>query len=291
MTSPTSSVLKSKVLIGVPTFHGHAWCREYLLEFLEKQKHDVCVVWNGEEEPWGFDEVVRIDDFDIEVNPVLGEEQSALQGALVKKQNYLRQKVLDEGYTHLFHLESDVIPPDNAIERLLSHGVEMCTGIYFVRIGQHRTVKMRGNEFYEKQLKKIGAPPADMLFYSRVNCMPSIWGYASTTIGGVDEPQKKHYVWTIEDWIRAKNSGRNPVPIAASGIGGMLISRKVLEKVHFTKGNDLTDYRFCNAADYEGFQLFADVDLIYQHFSTVTQEDAMVKKMFERSRHGSNNTA
>ena len=45
----------SKVLIGVPTYRGHAYCRERFVARLKELGADVLVYWNGPGEPWGFD--------------------------------------------------------------------------------------------------------------------------------------------------------------------------------------------------------------------------------------------
>ncbi len=281
-----------KVLIGVPTYAGHAHCREELVGFLHEADKDpdvdVLIVWNGEADPWGFEdfEVQHLDGFDIDLNKALGENQSALQGILVKKQNLLRQRVLDGGYSHLLHIESDVIPPSDALKRLLRHNVDLATGIYFVRAAQHMVVKMEGNEFFERRLEELGKT-ADTLFYSRVACLPAIWGYQSTSLGGFDAPRLGHRIWTIEDWIDQRLKRKALVPIAASGVGCMLISRKVLEEVVFVSGAGkkgltagLTDYIFCSNAAQKGFQLFADPDLVCQHFSTEIAEDQHAKREF-----------
>lgn len=45
--------------------------------------------------------------------------------------NLLRKKVLEESYEYLFLLDSDTIPPSDVIERLMSHGKKVVSGMYY----------------------------------------------------------------------------------------------------------------------------------------------------------------
>lgn len=49
--------------------------------------------------------------------------------------NYARQKVLDDNYTHLFKLECDLFPPENIIPRLIMHEVPVVGLGYFIGFG------------------------------------------------------------------------------------------------------------------------------------------------------------
>jgi hypothetical protein len=49
--------------------------------------------------------------------------------------NYARQKVLNEGYTHLFKLECDLFPPENIVAKLLMARREVLGLGYFIGFG------------------------------------------------------------------------------------------------------------------------------------------------------------
>lgn len=52
--------------------------------------------------------------------------------ALVNAQNYARQKCLDEGYDYLLFVESDLVPPPDTIQRLMSHDKLAVGATYFI---------------------------------------------------------------------------------------------------------------------------------------------------------------
>lgn len=56
--------------------------------------------------------------------------------ALCNAQNYARDKCLSEGYDYLLFVESDLLPPPNTIEILISHNVPVVGVTYFLGTGQ-----------------------------------------------------------------------------------------------------------------------------------------------------------
>jgi len=53
--------------------------------------------------------------------------------ALARSQVFARQKALKEGYDYIFSLESDIMIPDGTIiQRLISTGKEVISGLYFI---------------------------------------------------------------------------------------------------------------------------------------------------------------
>ena len=54
---------------------------------------------------------------------------------LAKSHNQIREFFLNNNYDYLFHIESDVIPPHDVIERLLFHKKAVTCGTYFHGLG------------------------------------------------------------------------------------------------------------------------------------------------------------
>lgn len=290
---------KPKVLIAVPTYPGHAFCRVSLLKFLDEVAKepwiDVLVLWNGDGDPWGFEEfeVLKIEDFAVEYNRAFGEQQSLLQTALVKKQNIARKRALDEGYTHLFLLESDVIPPAYAIKKLLSWEKDVASGVYIVKAQEQMATRVEGNQLMKMRLAQSGLDHADCVYYVRESAVPAVWTYQRTSVGGVSAPRLGHRIMMLEDWLDLKISQHHLYPVAATGVGCMLISRRVLEKVRFMGGDEylgnkeigmaaLSDYIFCENAKEAGFEIFLDVDLICQHHTVTSHSDQKSSKEFSK---------
>lgn len=51
--------------------------------------------------------------------------------------NTANQRMLEGGFTHVFHLDSDVIPPPDAIMRLINHDLPLVSGMYCRRSPPH----------------------------------------------------------------------------------------------------------------------------------------------------------
>ncbi|MFH0752367.1 MAG: glycosyltransferase family 2 protein [archaeon] len=122
-----------KVLVGTPTFDFHSYCLdEYgeAIKNLSYSNYDILLVDNSKEEGF-YGELLKRD---IPAVRMGWFEKS--RDRVVEGHNILRKKVLDEGYDYLFLLDSDTIPPRDVIERLLSHGKKVVSGMYY----QPRTI-------------------------------------------------------------------------------------------------------------------------------------------------------
>lgn len=274
----------NKALIAVPTYPGHSFCRPELVNFLRYQDSDVAILWNGRD-PWGFEgfNVIEFED-NKPLDPQLGSTLAVKQSILVDKLNYARDMVLKNGYTHLFHLESDVIPPKDVINKFLEHGKDLVTGIYFIRGRQECMVDVKENEFVKYQAKKIGMKDFDTTYYVRDGVVPAIFGAQRISIGGMEPPLLGTRIWMIEDWIDKRLQGHKLYPVMASGIGCILIAREVLEKVRFEEADkdELSDQKFCEAARMVGHELFVDLDMICQHHSVDTGTDVALLHQYEQ---------
>ena len=64
--------------------------------------------------------------------------------------NFMCQQMLDHGFDWLFMLDSDVIPPPDAILRLMSHNLPLVSGVYHRRSPPHGLpVMCRNGKFME----------------------------------------------------------------------------------------------------------------------------------------------
>ncbi len=150
--------------------------------------------------------------------------------------NYCVQAFLQTDFTHLFFLDSDVIPPLEALNALLDADKDIIAGLY-------PAMKFREN----RQIK-------EMCVYNRI-------GYAQTD--GSSE-------YRLEE---AHGSGVQEIDCA--GTGCLLIKREVFEKLappHFQflyteKGLSAVgeDINFCRKATEAGFKIYAHFGIICQH--------------------------
>jgi len=252
--------LTPKVLIGVPSYTGHAYCRKQLVESLKRiaqpENIDVLIVWNGPK-LWGFD------DFTTKIYKQKPGDRGV--DILREKQNIIRDYAIKHKYDYIFLLESDNIPPDNIIDKLLSHNKDIITGFYFLKT-THSFNHPCDADMKRKIKRAIGIEP-DVAVIVRQTPVPHIMQLYRGTIF---EPDKAARMWTMDDWVQAKQRSETVVPIYAAGVGALLISREVFEQVRFTGGlgefkDQLTDIVFYRDAGEFGYTPWCDLDCIVDH--------------------------
>jgi hypothetical protein len=118
-----------KVLMFTVTYEGKDYCFE---EFLENAKK---LDYPGVRHIW-FDNSVGDEYFNklkglgLEVYKV--ERGNNSREALARGQEMARKMAIDEGYDYLFSLESDIFPPKDIIQGLMTWGKDVCTGLYML---------------------------------------------------------------------------------------------------------------------------------------------------------------
>ena len=120
------------VLVGCPTSDSHAYClREYVegVKRLTYPRHEVLLVDNSEGEGYR----TRIEEAGLPA--IRSPFCEAARERIVKARNALRQRALEHGFDYFLSLEQDVIPPPDVIERLLRHGKEVVSGVYYTLLG------------------------------------------------------------------------------------------------------------------------------------------------------------
>lgn len=154
--------------------------------------------------------------------------------------NFCVQHFLKTDMTHLFFIDSDVVPPDDALEKLVAADKQFITGLY-------PSMRMDNNK---NQAVKV---------------------YNAFVYG--DDGQGGYGLIPIMD------GEGGVVPIDRAGGGCLLISREVIEKVgepwfkfqYHSSGIMYygEDIDFCKKAQDAGFQLFAHLDVKCNHFKNI----------------------
>jgi hypothetical protein len=138
--------------------------------------------------------------------------------------------------THLFMVDSDVMPPPNVIEMLLNHNKPVVGGVYF-----------------KKEKFKV----KDLAGNVSVTQRPVVYDY-----GRFDE-EEKHHVWKERDV-----PGKGLEKVDGMGAGCWMIERKVAEKIGKSPfslefgGEDLT---FCRSITDAGFDIYVDWSIACAH--------------------------
>ena len=158
--------------------------------------------------------------------------------ALARSQIFARRKALDEGYDYIFSLESDIMIPDGTIiQRLISTGKEVISGLYFIGTDQIRVPCITLPEFSE-----------DL----------QAWG---TRLLTREE---------IPDYF---NNGI--VQVQAAGMGCCLIARRVIEKINFfydPRFMGHSDIYFFNNCFENQIYVFVDTSYMCEHDNSNWQD-------------------
>ena len=248
---------RQKVLIGIPTYEGHAYCRD---EFIKNTialagSNDVLVIWNGEGDP------SKIFPANWKTQVIKQRSKETGLDVLIRKHNIMSKRIVSGGYTHLFLLESDVFPPTDAIDRLLKHDVDMVAAIYLIRFETHTVLNIPDNEMYQQKYE--GTMAGKTVLAVRDQTAPVIWGLENEEIR----------FWELEDMMKQ----RGLVRIFATGVGASLIKRKVLDLITWEApapemGHHCDDFPFYYKAYHKGFELYADTNILCQHVHNYTKD-------------------
>lgn len=152
--------------------------------------------------------------------------------ALTRSQAFARKKFLESDADYMLSLESDIFAPEDAVQRLLSHGKDIVTGLY------HIGDKSKGQ---------------------RVPCI-TIYKYNE------DLQASGTRLLHPSEWAEYQNRGL--VDVLAGGFGLCLISRKIVEEIPFfydSRFDSHSDVYFFNDVAMAGYQTWVDTDLYCEH--------------------------
>src|SRR3989338_2757891 len=218
-----------KVLVGCPTSETHKYCfKEYLEAVNNITFKDKKILLVDNSKTIDYFDFIKNSGIDV----IKTHYTVSARDRIVRSRNILREFVLKEEYDYFLSLEQDVIPPKEVIERLLGHKKDIISGVYFSRIKS--------------------------LTDKKVKVLPLL----CTWKDGSNNP----YSMADVDLDLVMNN--NVIKIKYCGLGCLLISRKVLEKVKFRyddKYPTFDDLHFCQDARNNGFEIFVDTGVKCKH--------------------------
>ncbi|MFH0751970.1 MAG: glycosyltransferase family 2 protein [archaeon] len=214
-----------KVLVGCPVSDYHEYCTEEFIQSIKTlsyPNYDILLIDNSKDDRF-FNSIKD------KVPIIRGKYFTKIHDRLAYNRNLLRQKVIDENYDYFFNVDQDVIPPRDAIERMVSGNKKITTGIYF-------------NPWEKRGEKRL---------------LATIW------VCPPNQPEK--LVAVREDIVQ----GDNLIKIDSCGSGCLLIHRTVLEKIKFrydlNEGEGVDDVFFCQDAKKNDFEIYADTSIKCKH--------------------------
>ena len=227
-----------KILIGCPTYKIYKdriglWLKS-VKQIIDNSKHEIdyLLVDNSKEDEF-FNWLKSKN-----VNVIKADYSPDVRERVVNSRNILREKALKEGYDYFFSLEQDILPEKGVIEKLLAHDKKII-GCYYSKL-----VDLTLKEKKTGEIKKVTIEVA------------LIW-----------MPDKDN---KLKRALPKNVKGKGLMKIGGFGVGCVLISREVLEKIEFRYEKDkkaFDDMFFCADAKNLGYNLFLDSDIRVAHLS------------------------
>lgn len=228
-----------KVLVGITIYEGKDYVWEKFYDNIKNfsyPNYQVLIVDNTSHKKY-YQKLLKRTKNNPLVTVVHTERGGTSREAQARSLNIIRDECLRGGYDYFLSLESDLIPPRDIIERLISHDKPVVGCVYLI-----------GYDYSDSQ------PPRPCLFGVKKNDE----GGAST----FNYPPEQGFSFF----------GRGVVPIHGCGIGVTLISRKILERFRFwydlnppIKHSDVLFYMDLHN---NGIQNYVDTDMIIPHYNS-----------------------
>jgi len=212
--------MEPKVLVGIATYSGEEYC---LNEFINSVKGltytnlEVVFVDNSEGEEYA--EKIRSFGFEVVRDPPA--EKNRIE-KIISARNKVKDIFMERDHEYLFFLDSDVIAPNDIIQKLMKYEKDICAGLYL------------GGTSIQGQVRIM---PVVFLFHDKEKNLVKI-------------PS------------RDEVAGDDLVEAAAAGLGCTLVKREVMKDLTFrnigasTVGGE--DAAFYKDAREKGFGCFVD---------------------------------
>lgn len=222
-----------KVLIFTPIYEGKDYCLDEWLENIKNinypnKRH--IVIDNSKTTRYFKKLKKKLPKYGLEVYHVARGNNS--RESLSRAQTFARRIAIDEGYDYLFSLESDIIVSPEIVQVLLSHGLDVVSGLYMLGDKQEGVqVPCITKAEFNKQLGSYGT----RLLHP-------------------------------EEYIQYINAGLKQV--VAGGMGCCLISRKIFKDIGFyydPRFQGHSDVYFFNELFWKKIPMFVDTDMVCDH--------------------------
>lgn len=221
--------MKHKVLISCPTAEIKDYAFGKWIEnvrSLSYSNYDIHLVDNSEDS--NYFKRLRKENQDITIERVNPNHFESFKHALAASHERCRLKAIKGGYDYLLHLESDVIPPIDVIERLIMHHKPIVGAMYHVEEGAESKL----------MIQKIEN-------------------------SGVDHRETQNLDQTDLSFVDGELK-----PVFSCGLGCVLISRPLLNKVPFRfegDGSVHPDSIYYGDLNREEITVYVDTSVLCEH--------------------------
>ena len=133
-----------KILVGGPTFDGKNYCFEDWIENIKNFTYSNFDVFLADNSDSSDNSKMYKEKYGVECEWVTNAHN---RGSIMKRvadgHNAVRKYMLDNDYDFLLHLESDVFPPKDIINRLLAHNTQLVGATYYLYDDDKRELMIR----------------------------------------------------------------------------------------------------------------------------------------------------
>lgn len=213
--------MKKSVLLNCPTYDKKKYCLKEWIGAVKNLSYPCDILLADNSDTDEYASLLQSLGCEVIRTPALDNPRTRVVAA----RNALRKRFLDGGWSHFFSLEQDVIPPKDAIERLLGQKKDVVAGLY------HSLFTLKG--------------------VPRVR--PLMWKAVDTH---------------LMEFMRKEAKTPGLYPVRGTGLGCIMISREVLEKIEFrvvSHGKAFDDLPFCTDAIAQGYPVFLDSSIVCRH--------------------------
>lgn len=228
-----------KVLVGVVTYEGKDYCWDLFFKNLlnlEYPNYDVLIVDNSKNGKY-YRELQKRTKKHKNITIARVDRGLSSREAQANSLNYIRNHMLDNDYDYFMSIESDLVPPVDIIERLMSHKKQVIGSIYLIG-------------FPDSQSQ----PPRPCLFNVR------------------KDKHGKVETFNLPPNVGFTFYGKGVMKVHGCGLGATLIKRDVLEKIKFWYIHDdvikHSDVLFYMDLHNIQIQCHVDTDMIIPHYNS-----------------------
>lgn len=223
-----------KIFIGVPTYAGMSYCLDEFLECIKNLNYsNFKILFADNSEDNTYSQKLQNKGFEV----IKTKRFQNPRQTIVESRNVLREEFLKSGYDYFFSVEQDVMITPNIIYTLLKHQKDIISGVYY------KTKEIFGIKTYYPLLMIACDKDGNQITTNQPDCL-------------------------IRDMYRHEVEDNKLIQVEGSGLGCILITRKVLEKIKFRFEEDkaaFDDMFFALDAKNEKFQIWADTSLKCKH--------------------------
>lgn len=139
-----------KILVSCPTAKAKNYTAKQWILNTQKftyPNYDVVVINNDDDNGDNAEYLnkLAIDNgaFNFKAIHYSDKKHSTIIERMCISHNIARQLAIDGGYSHLFHLESDIICPLDALQKLYIHNKKVVGGLYYIDSGKYRKLMVQ----------------------------------------------------------------------------------------------------------------------------------------------------